>query len=82
MEGKKSFFYIGIVTGDDFSRQMESAIEMVVLSDRILQIFIELPKFASDEIEIGANGSFGKNIDTEYEKTPLEWVARPRIYIL
>lgn len=32
--------------------------ETVVLSDRILQIFIELPKFASDVSEIGADGSF------------------------
>ena len=28
------------------------------MSDRILQIFIELPKFASDVSEIGAGGSF------------------------
>ena len=32
--------------------------ETVVLSDRILQIFIELPKFANDVSEIGAGGSF------------------------
>ena len=32
--------------------------ETVVLSDRILQIFIELPKFASDVSEIGPGGSF------------------------
>lgn len=30
----------------------------VILNDRILQIFIELPKFASDVSEIGAGGSF------------------------
>ena len=28
------------------------------MSDRILQIFIELPKFANDVSEIGADGSF------------------------